>query len=76
MTGIDALEALENNEIIFRGYFQNESDAWFVKYNKESKSFTFGSGWNEALKFKCNEEILNFIFYTILNDHWQKKLSD
>jgi len=72
MNGIEALEALKNNDVVFRGYFESESDAWFVKYNKDSKSFTFGPGWNEALKHRTNDQILNFLFYTILHDHWQK----
>lgn len=73
MDGIEALELLKDKEIIYRGYFDSESDQWFIKYNKETRSFSFGSGWNEALKHKTNEQILNFLFYTILHDHWNKK---
>lgn len=72
MTGIDALELLKNNSKVYRGYFKSESDAWYVKYSKENKSFEFGPGWNEALKNRSNTEILNFIFYTICFDEWQK----
>ena len=75
MDGLEALDLLKEKETIYRGYFDNESDQWFISYNKDSKSFTFGPGWNEALKYKSNEQILNFIFYTILFDHWNKKQS-
>lgn len=74
MNGTEVLENLLNENLIYRGYFETECDNWFIKYNKNNKSFEFGSGWNEALKYKSNQEILNFIFYTLMFDHWQKKL--
>ncbi len=73
MDGLEALELLKDKEIIYKGYFDNESDQWFISYNKDNRSFTFGSEWNEALKNKSNEQILNFIFYSILFDYWNKK---
>lgn len=73
MDGLEALELLKDKEIIYKGYFASESDQWRISYNKDSKSFTFGSEWNEALKNKSNEQILNFIFYSILFDYWNKK---
>lgn len=75
MTGIEALEALFNGEKIYRGYFKTEAEEWYISYNKGNKSFNFGSGWNEALKYKTNEQIMNFIFYVLYADHW-KKYSD
>lgn len=72
MTGIEALELLFQGEKIYRGYFQSECDQWFIQYNKDNRTFTFGAGWNESLKYKNSQEIMNFILTVIYSDHWKK----
>lgn len=71
MTGLKALEELMNGSKIYRGYFKEEADDWFIVYDKNNKSFNVGPGWNDALKFRSNEQIMSFILYCLFHDEWK-----
>lgn len=71
MNGISAIEALFNGDIIYKGYFKSEKDEWFVEYDKNNKTFKFGSGWIKEINSKNIEHILPYFLYVILQSEWQ-----
>lgn len=71
MNAKEALESLLQNEKIYKGWFASDSEKWYVKYNKDNKSFEFGEDWTDAIKNKNEKEILNFIFYQLLFQEWR-----
>lgn len=72
MTGIEALQELFEGRKVYRGFVQSDCEQWYIDYNKDTKSFSFGPGWNESFKYKNSQEIMNFIFHIINSNNWQK----
>lgn len=70
MTGIQALEILFNGGKIYKGYFKSDMNEWFVEYDKNNKTFKFGSGWIEEVKSREIKNILPYFMYSVLHDHW------